>query len=853
MKAGAFLVVVTVLAGALAGVARAGEPSAAQSTALERLRAASSTPVSARFDGGAARFVGATVTADGATAVDRALSFLDRFRDLYGLSDPRTQLQVVRQAGEGDAQDVFFGESVGSVPVQDAQLGVHLVGGSVIATSGAYLPLLPAGTKPVIGASAAVVTAQQAAKSTADPLDKPAQAYFNAGLTMNAAERKAWGLDEESHLVWQVTLPSRVSYVDARSGRELIAFSPNDDAATSLWIRTTNNTGPGSFCSYPGATDWFNENGVLPGATPDLEGTGAFANFNTAYDYFFTKFGRRSYDDHDGQVRVNLDVPLSIFGGTPNAQYNSNCHHFELTNNMATKDVVAHEFTHGVTDFSAHLAAFNQPGALDEHFSDVFAAMIDTANWTIGEGTPAAALGLVRDMRDPTAFSQPDNMGAFVVTTGDFGGRHINNGIPNKVAFLVTVGGFHRGFQISGLGRIKTERLWYEVLTTKLGPNSDFAQQRDLTVLQADTWATGHKNGFTSSDACNVRNAFASVGLGDGNADCDANGDAVDPDDDNDGVLDASDNCISIANPNQVDTDSDGMGNACSVDDDGDAVLDTADNCVLVKNPGQGDADHDGIGDACDLLPNGDDDFDGVDNVPDNCHWVPNPDQKDFDGDHIGDACDDDWDNDKVENHVDNCNLKANADQKDTDGDGIGDACDNAPNDANPDQADHDHDGKPDVVDPDDDNDGVLDGADNCPFVANASQIDADHDGVGDACESIAPGLDARLAFEARDKYFERLQIVVLPCLPPKCESIDGPLKLTVGVESEYKLELQVLDPRGEVVARGVSGEPLSFEARPGEDGRPLEYRLDVLPSPEFEPGNEYGFTAGLRPGDDPF
>ena len=125
-------------------------------------------------------------------------------------------------------------------------------------------------------------------------------------------------------------------------------------------------------------------------------------------------------------------------------------------------------------------------------------------------------LGLMCDMRDPTAFSQPDNMGAFVVTTGDFGGRHINNGIPNKVAFLVTVGGFHRGFQISGLGRIKTERLWYEVLTTKLGPNSDFAQQRDLTVLQADTWATGHKNGFTSSDACNVRNAFASVGLGDG-------------------------------------------------------------------------------------------------------------------------------------------------------------------------------------------------------------------------------------------------------------------------------------------------------------------------------------------------
>ena len=71
-------------------------------------------------------------------------------------------------------------------------------------------------------------------------------------------------------------------------------------------------------------------------------------------------------------------------------------------------------------------------------------------------------------------------------------------------------------------------------------------------------------------------------------------------------------------------------------------------------------------------------------------------------------------------------------------------------------------------------------------------------------------------------------------------------MKSTIQVDSEYRLELQLLDPRGEVVARGVSGEPLSFAATIGEDGRALQYRLEILPSAEFEPGNEYPFTAGV-------
>jgi hypothetical protein len=68
---------------------------------------------------------------------------------------------------------------------------------------------------------------------------------------------------------------------------------------------------------------------------------------------------------------------------------------------------------------------------------------------------------------------------------------------------------------------------------------------------------------------------------------------------DGDGVPDASDTCIEVADPDQLDTDADGDGDACDLDDDGDGLADEDDNCPLVANPDQADADADGVGDVC--------------------------------------------------------------------------------------------------------------------------------------------------------------------------------------------------------------------------------------------------------------
>jgi hypothetical protein len=80
-------------------------------------------------------------------------------------------------------------------------------------------------------------------------------------------------------------------------------------------------------------------------------------------------------------------------------------------------------------------------------------------------------------------------------------------------------------------------------------------------------------------------------------------------DTDEDGILDALDNCPNEANPGQEDSDGDAVGDAC-------------DNCPALENPEQTDADLDGVGDACD-----------------NCTGAANPQQEDADGDGIGDAC----------------------------------------------------------------------------------------------------------------------------------------------------------------------------------------------------------------------
>jgi formylglycine-generating enzyme required for sulfatase activity len=188
---------------------------------------------------------------------------------------------------------------------------------------------------------------------------------------------------------------------------------------------------------------------------------------------------------------------------------------------------------------------------------------------------------------------------------------------------------------------------------------------------------------------------------------------------DADGIIDHTDNCPKVSNPDQADSDNDGIGDACEADTDADNIIDDTDNCFTVKNTDQVDSDGDKIGNVCD-----------------NCPKVANPDQAASDGDKNGNACDSDDDNDNQPDKTDNCPTLANPDQADSDGDKIGDVCDNCPKTANPNQADSDNDGIGNACEADTDADSIIDDIDNCPEVANPDQADSDGDEIGDVCDN---------------------------------------------------------------------------------------------------------------------
>lgn len=181
----------------------------------------------------------------------------------------------------------------------------------------------------------------------------------------------------------------------------------------------------------------------------------------------------------------------------------------------AALDVLAHEFSHAVTERTTGLVYRGQSGALNESMSDVFGACVKqqvlgqdaaAADWLIGDGIFMEGINAraLRDMANPgTAYDdaqfgtdpQPAHMDDYVNTTDDNGGVHINSGIPNRAFVLaaLAVG----GSTAEGAGRI-----WYSTLTSgQVRPDSDFVSFAAATVDQAGEHA----------DA--VRQAWEAVGI----------------------------------------------------------------------------------------------------------------------------------------------------------------------------------------------------------------------------------------------------------------------------------------------------------------------------------------------------
>ena len=242
------------------------------------------------------------------------------------------------------------------------------------------------------------------------------------------------------------------------------------------------------------------------------------------YDYYFKRFNRRGLDNANIRIR-SLANPVhrtqadlvQFFNQIPdffvNAFYAGNGvmvygvglpPGFTLGgqswNHLSgSLDVVGHELTHGVTEFTSNLIYQNESGALNEAFSDMMGTSIEFFFQPPGNGDLKAdyllaedvvKVGGLRSMENPQAYGDPDHYSKRFLGTADNGGVHINSGIANQAFYLSIEGGTNRtsGLSVQGVGganREQIEKVFYRAFTQLLPANATFSLARAATIQAA--------------------------------------------------------------------------------------------------------------------------------------------------------------------------------------------------------------------------------------------------------------------------------------------------------------------------------------------------------------------------------
>lgn len=264
-------------------------------------------------------------------------------------------------------------------------------------------------------------------------------------------------------------------------------------------------------------------------ATGDTAVDEAYDGAGSTYDYYKTIHNRNSIDGrgmplistvHFGKGYDNAfwNGKQMVYGDgdedLPEAQ--------RLFNRFtASIDIIAHELTHGVTQYESQLVYFEQPGALNEALSDIFGSLVkqyllkqtaDEADWIIGaELFTSNVNGVgIRSMKAPgTAYNdpvlgkdpQPAHMDDYRNVSYDNGGVHINSGIPNHAFYVMSR-------EIGGFAWEKAGQIWYVAQRDQLDSKANFQTAANITYQVA-----GNLYGKNSLEQQAVRTGWSEVGI----------------------------------------------------------------------------------------------------------------------------------------------------------------------------------------------------------------------------------------------------------------------------------------------------------------------------------------------------
>lgn len=526
----------------------------ARDEALAKLKSQTKSKIDVRFDekGIPTLLKGKLSSPATGDKKDFALEFLAGYKDLFLLKDPRVELKVKSVTEDkGGNTHIRFDQVYQGIPVWGAQLLVHFhKDGQIKSVNGRWEPTPQIDVTPTLLKEDVLKIAKDNLKTQKNFIKEP------------QAELLIFPWQNNNYLAWQVTLIPDLShnwkyFVDAKTGSILMKY--NDvkydgpipasgvmlnnsivplnayilrdtifliDATKSMYVPPIDNE-KGVIITFDGHNDttWTVEPTVIFDPNSDTAfndnarlraGVSAHYYVGKVYDYFYDKFGRNSWDDNGGNlislVHFGVDYPnafwsgsLTVFGDGDGLQFSP------LSGSL---DITAHEIGHAVTQATANLIYLGEWGALNEHLSDVWGTMVDSSNWLMGEDVTLISPGFMRNMANPhegiptvpnLSYAQPAYMNEYVYCPWqegyDYGGVHVNNGIPNKACYLLA----------SAVTRDTTEQLYYQALNYYLFPTSRFVDLRRYLLQAAEDLysLSSNYNHIISS----IEMAFDSVGI----------------------------------------------------------------------------------------------------------------------------------------------------------------------------------------------------------------------------------------------------------------------------------------------------------------------------------------------------
>lgn len=251
------------------------------------------------------------------------------------------------------------------------------------------------------------------------------------------------------------------------------------------------------------------------------------------YDYFQSQHGWRGWNGRNGYLPAYVDY----FRGFANAFFYPGPNFLAFGDGGAMGrpptllDVVAHEYTHAVSETIVPLTWSGEPGSIDEAVSDIFAMgvkfKLGKGDWIMGSGFQDPAYR--RDLRDPKASSMPDTY------EGEYWGeyrsgfelqldlhetsKHKNSTVMSHWFYLISEGGKGENdneeiYDIDAIGMTKAANIVFRALF-EMTPAAGFTEVRKATLRVAR-----RLYGRCSDELRATTNAWNAVGVGPPFCDC---------------------------------------------------------------------------------------------------------------------------------------------------------------------------------------------------------------------------------------------------------------------------------------------------------------------------------------------